>query len=265
MAQQRLQGLRLLDAPGLYEEGLRREAGPLQERGKDLPKGRQPARVPVLLQHPPDALLPVPGVLGDAVVGGVDDGLELLVGGALHKLGEGAKNASASRQRSRFSPGLRSASNSGTNGQRSPWCWSLIMFPLLMLVVNRPGAQTGRWPACGRRHDTDLEAEVVGFELAGERGHRRRRNAAQVLDVGTASYLPCGGDVLGEGTFWVGRGVEPYQLVVGQAGCGVFGRARGCARLRCVHRCLLLGRVPGSANSCGAIYVVNDRILAVIL
>ena len=63
----------------------------------------------------------------------------------------------------------------------------------------------------------------------------RRREASKVLDVGAAGYLPRGLDVLGVGPSRVGRGLEPYQLVVGQAGCGVSGRARGCARLRCVH------------------------------
>ncbi len=86
---------------------------------------------------------------------------------------------------------------------------------------------------------------VFGFELARERGPCRRRDAPEVLDVGSAGYLPRGLEVLAVGLPRVGRGVEPYELVVGQAGCGVFGGARGCARLWCVLRCLLLGRASG--------------------
>ncbi len=52
-----------------------------------------------------------------------------------------------------------------------------------------------------------------------------------------------------------------------QAGCGVFGGVRGCARLRCVHS-PPLGMWAGSREMGGlrgAICVVNDRILAVYL
>ena len=44
-----------------------------------------------------------------------------------------------------------------------------------------------------------LEAEVVGFELAGERGLRHRRDAPEVLDVGAAGDGSGGGLVLSEG------------------------------------------------------------------
>ncbi len=74
---------------------------------------------------------------------------------------------------------------------------------------------------------------------------RRQRDALEVLEVRSACDLPRDLDVLGVGPLRVGCGVEPYQLVVGQAGCGVFGGARGCARLWCVLRCLLLGRASG--------------------
>jgi hypothetical protein len=66
-------------------------------------------------------------------------------------------------------------------------------------VLDHPSARTGWWTACGRKHDTDLEAEVFGFELARERGPCRRRDAPKVLDVGAARNLPRGLDVLGVG------------------------------------------------------------------
>jgi hypothetical protein len=48
-------------------------------------------------------------------------------------------------------------------------------------------------------------------------GEMRRRYSTEVLDVDTTDYLPRALDVLGVGPLGVRYGVEPYQLVVGQA------------------------------------------------
>ena len=92
----------------------------------------------------------------------------------------------------------------------------------------------GAAPECVAR-PSDRGLEVFVFELAGERGVCRRRDAAQVLAVRSSGYLAGGLDVLGVGPLRVCRGVEPYQFVVGQAGCGVFGGNAGCGTLAVVH------------------------------
>jgi len=48
----------------------------------------------------------------------------------------------------------------------------------VLIVVECPGARTGWWPACSRRHGPNLGAHVVGFELEGERRWPRARCAA---------------------------------------------------------------------------------------
>ena len=97
----------------------------------------------------------------------------------------------------------------------------------VLIVVDYPGVRPGWWPACSRRHGPNLGAHVVGFELRGERGVGRGRDAPQVLKVGTAGDASGGLDVLGGRAPRVG-GVQSDCLVIGYAGRGVF----GCARVR---------------------------------
>ena len=68
----------------------------------------------------------------------------------------------------------------------------------VLIVVECPGARSGWWPACSRRHGPNLEAHVVGFEVLGRRRLCRGRDATQVLlDVGTSGDASSGLDVLG--------------------------------------------------------------------
>ena len=122
-----------------------------------------------------------------------------------------------------------------------------------VLMVESSGRSDGL-VARGRGHDPGLE--VFGFELARERSLRRRRNTPEVLDVGPTGYLAGSGLVLRGRALRVSRGIEPYQLVVGQAGCGVFGGARGCARLTLVHEvCSSWARPRGAPTPPGLLYI----------